>query len=537
MLVVTSDVTDLEVARRGAEAAKATTATFLSNMSHEIRTPMNGIMGIVELLLESDLDDAQRRHLTLVQDSSFALLKLLNDILDISKMEAGRFEIVETRYHIGHSLKQCVRLMSPIAEQKGLALKLSIDENLPSHLMLDGLRMRQIILNLIGNAIKFTHRGVISVVIAKGVDAAGVATVRASVEDSGIGIHPDRVAAIFDTFVQAELSTTRRFGGSGLGLSISRQLAELMNGTIEVDSVLGEGTKMTLVLPLIEASESAADAAIEVISGSGDETVPRAADFRPASILLVEDVDINQELFAEMLGRLGHKFQIASDGAQAVELARRLLAEPDAWDMILMDLQMPVMDGLTATQAIRTFGGRAATIPIIALTASAFEQDRRQCEIAGMDDHIAKPVGIDALRRKIERWQAGTAVSTSATAAQPARTESLNQRITARLNTSAERLAEIVREVMRTNPTKQKILLIEAGKISHMLSGTAGMVGLPETGEIAAATEARIASCVEDISAAAVLSAISAIENLVAALTGSQADTGKLTAPPRAKVA
>ena len=197
VLVVTSDVTDLEVARRGAEAAKATTATFLTNMSHEIRTPMNGIMGFVELLLESDLDDAQRRHLTLVQDSSFALLKLLNDILDISKMEAGRFEIVETRYHIGHGLKQCVRLMSPIAEQKGLALKLSIDENLPSHLMLDGLRMRQIILNLIGDAIKFTHRGVISaVVIAKGVEAAGVATVRASVEDSGIGIHPDRVAAI-----------------------------------------------------------------------------------------------------------------------------------------------------------------------------------------------------------------------------------------------------------------------------------------------------------------------------------------------------
>ncbi|MEO8177187.1 MAG: ATP-binding protein [Sphingomicrobium sp.] len=538
VLVVTSDVTDLEIARRGAEAAKVTTATFLTNMSHEIRTPMNGIMGFVELLLESDLDIAQRRHLTLVQESSLALLKLLNDILDISKMEAGRFEIVETRYNIRHGIKQCARLMTPIAEQKGIALKVAIADDLPSHLMIDGLRMRQIVLNLIANAIKFTRSGAISVVIAKGVDDAGTATLRALVEDSSIGIPPDRVATILETFVQAELSTTRRFGGSGLGLSISRQLAELMDGSIEVDSVVGKGTKMTVVLPLIEASASVAHVAIAGMPDSAQQAPPRTADFTPASILLVEDVDINQELFAEMLTRLGHKFQIASDGAQAVELAGKLATEPDAWNMILMDLQMPVMDGLAATQEIRSFGGRAATIPIIALTASAFEQDRRQCECAGMDDHITKPVGIEALGGMIDRWHSGTTAPVSATdAAQPAPSTSINQRLAKRLTTSAARLGEIVREVMRTNPDKQKTLMIEAGKIAHMLSGTAGMIGLPETGEIAAVAEGKIKACVDVTSAADVLSAIRTIENLVAALIVSEVDTSKLTVLPQAKVA
>jgi signal transduction histidine kinase/DNA-binding response OmpR family regulator len=532
IFVVTSDVTDLEIARRDAEAAKATTATFLTNMSHEIRTPMNGIMGFVELLLGSELDGAQRRHLTLIQDSSNALLKLLNDILDISKIESGRLEIVESSYSVRHGIKQCVRLMTPMAEQKRLTLSLSIDDDFPAHLMIDGLRLRQIILNLIGNAIKFTHRGSIDVVIGKGVNADGSQTLRASVEDSGIGIHPDRRATIFEAFVQAELTTTRRFGGSGLGLSISRQLAEMMNGNIEVESVLGKGTKMTLVLPLIEASASETHVAMDRTPAAPGEIPPPALEFRQASILLVEDIDINQELFTEMLVRLGHKFQIASDGAQAVELAKRLLTEPGAWDMILMDLQMPVMDGLTATQAIRAFGGRAATIPIIALTASAFEEERRQCEASGMNDHIAKPVGIESLRRMIDRWQ-GTGTTTSAEEP-PARSASLNQRINARLRSSAERLAEIVEEVLGTKPDEQKALMIEAGKIAHVLAGTAGMVGERVAGEIASSTEAKIAACVEVTSAAALMTAITAIESLVAALTGGEANR---TDAPQARIA
>ncbi|HEU4704219.1 MAG TPA: ATP-binding protein [Sphingomicrobium sp.] len=523
---VLSDVTDLETARRDAEAAKATTASFLANMSHEIRTPMNGMMGFVEILLETELDDVQRRHLGLIQSSANALLKLLNDILDISKIEAGRLEIAEAPYNVRHGIKQCVRLMNPMAEQKGLSLSLSIADDFPTYLLVDGLRLRQILLNLIGNAIKFTHRGSISVEIARGTGSDGRDTLRACVADSGIGIHPDRRATIFEPFVQAELTTTRRFGGSGLGLSISRQLAEMMDGTIEVQSVLGKGTRMTLVLPLVESSAPEVADTIEV-TGFPSEAVPPEMKSRHASILLVEDVDINQELFSQMLARLGHQFEIASDGAEAVELAKRLQTEPDAWDLILMDLQMPVMDGLTATQLIRASGGRAATIPIIALTASAFEEERRQCAAVGMNDHLAKPVGIEALRRMINRWQ-GTLDEPEArepAAGEPPapRSPVLERRIAARLRQSAERLTAIHQAIPAAAPDDLKALLTEARNIAHVLAGTAGMVGEAALGDVAFEVESRIAAGIDGQSPAATDEAASAIAELIAALAGGRA--------------
>ncbi|HEU5286007.1 MAG TPA: ATP-binding protein, partial [Sphingomicrobium sp.] len=482
------------------------------------------MMGFVELLLESELDDAQRRHLGLIQSSANALLKLLNDILDISKIEAGRLEIAEAPYNVRHGIKQCVRLMNLMAEQKGLSLTLAIADDFPTHLLVDGLRLRQILLNLIGNAIKFTHRGSIAVTIARGPSGDGRETLRATVADSGIGIHPDRTATIFDPFVQAELTTTRRFGGSGLGLSISRQLAEMMDGTIEVQSVLGKGTSMTLVLPLVESAAPAMPDATET-AGFPNEAVPPEMRSRHASVLLVEDVDINQELFSEMLARLGHRFEIASDGAEAVDLARRLQTEPDAWDLILMDLQMPVMDGLTATRAIRAFGGRAATIPIIALTASAFEEERRQCEAVGMNDHLAKPVGIEALRRMINRWQG--AMDTSSTV-EPAgaRSPVLERRIAARLRLSAERLAAILEEVPTAGPDELRELLTEARTIAHVLAGTAGMVGEAALGDIAFTVEARIAAGIDGETPAARDAATSAIKELIAALAGERASDG-----------
>jgi signal transduction histidine kinase/CheY-like chemotaxis protein len=511
---VISDVTDLEIARRDAEAAKAATASFLANMSHEIRTPMNGMMGFVELLLESELDSGQRRHLALVQSSANALLKLLNDILDLSKIEAGRLEIAEAPYNLRHGIKECVRLMNPMAEQKGLSLTLAIEDDFPPYLLVDGLRVRQILLNLIGNAIKFTHRGSISVGIAAATAPDGQRLMRASVKDSGIGIHPDRRATIFGAFVQAEATTSRRFGGSGLGLSISRQLADMMGGTIEVDSALGEGTTMTLTIPLVESAEpeisDEPEAAAVVVA-------TRQLEHRQASILLVEDVDINQELFSEMLTKLGHKFHFASNGAEAVEWAKRLEADPEAWDMILMDLQMPVMDGLTATRAIRAAGGRGASIPIIALTASAFEEERRECEAAGMNDHLAKPVGIEALRRIINRWLGTPEAKPGGDV--PARSASLDRKIKARLRSSAEQLEEIVAKVAGANPDQLAALMVEARKIVHVLAGTAGMVGEEELGDQAAATEEKIAGWAKRPSAPGLIEAKAAIESLVAALT------------------
>jgi CheY-like chemotaxis protein len=288
---------------------------------------------------------------------------------------------------------------------------------------------------------------------------------------------------------------------------------------------------------MIEASESEPHVAMERTPEVPGEAAPPALEFRPASILLVEDIDINQELFTEMLVRLGHKFQIAPDGAVAVEMAKRLRSEPEAWDMILMDLQMPVMDGLSATQAIRAFGGRAATIPIIALTASAFEEERRQCEASGMNDHLAKPVGIESLRRMIDRWQGNGPISAAAEEEdepQPVRSASLNQRIKARLESSADRLTDIVEQVLGTKPDEQKVLMVEAGKIAHMLAGTAGMVGQRAAGEIASSAEAKIASCVEAPSPTALMTAITAIESIVAALTGRETAT---IDPPKARTA
>ena len=512
---VISDVTDLETARRDAEAAKAATASFLANMSHEIRTPMNGMMGFVELLLETELDNGQRRHLGLVQSSANALLKLLNDILDLSKIEAGRLEIAEAPYNVRHGVKECVRLMNPMAEQKGLSLTLTIEKGFPAHLLIDGLRVRQILLNLIGNAVKFTHRGGISVAIATSRGADGKPMMQASVKDTGIGIQLDRRKTIFGAFVQAEVTTTRRFGGSGLGLSISRQLAEMMGGTITVHSIVGKGTTMTLSLPLVE---SAAPETVDDLEGAPREAIAQV-EARQGSILLVEDVDINQELFSQMLTKLGHKFHIASNGAEAVEWSKRLKRDPAAWDMILMDLQMPVMDGLTATREIRAAGGRGATIPIIALTASAFEEERRECEAAGMNDHLAKPVGIEALRRIINRWLE-IADTPKPTTEAPVRSAALDQRIKARLHSSAEQLTRIVEEISAASSDQLSASMTEARKIVHILAGTAGMVGEEALGDQAAAAEDKIARWAQRRSTSAMIEARTAIEGLVASLNG-----------------
>jgi PAS domain S-box-containing protein len=492
MFGVIIDVTELEFARREAEAASASQAAFLANMSHEIRTPMNGVMGFVELLMDSNLDAKQRRHLLLVQESAQALLKLLNDILDLSKIEAGQLDLNAEPSDVRRDIKQCVRLMTPAAEQKGLALRATFADGFPDCVLIDSLRLRQILFNLLGNAVKFTEQGTVSVVLSEAAGPTGSRIILIKVADTGVGIADERKAAIFDAFVQADASTSRRFGGSGLGLSISRSLVALMGGTIALDSFENEGTLVTLALPLDEVAVPARAAVTPVRPGPAASAILAAPTRLQASILLVEDIDINQELITEMLTRLGHSVDLAGNGAEALAMAHRLELDPAAWDLIFMDVQMPVMDGLAATRAIRALGGRAATIPILALTANAFAIEMQQCRDSGMTDHIAKPSGFAELKQAVELWGGITPSSMPATGFRELETASSAERFQARLRKSGGRLAEIVAQLADAGDRHASALLREAAGLAHILAGTAGMFGKAGLGDLAAEVEREI---------------------------------------------
>jgi PAS domain S-box-containing protein len=515
---VFADVTELEFAQREAEAANASKAAFLANMSHEIRTPMNGVMGFVELLMDSKLDAKQRRHLVLVQDSAQALLKLLNDILDLSKVEAGQLKLSAEPSNVRHDITQCVRLMTPAAEQKGLTLQVIFADSFPDNVLIDSLRFRQVLFNLLGNSVKFTNEGGVSVTLDEGLSDLGKRTIVVRVADTGVGIAEERKAAIFDAFVQADASVSRRFGGSGLGLSISRSLAGLMGGTIALESKENEGTVITLTIPLDEVFAPALIAAGSSRASFAAKAVGAKTIRRQASILLVEDIDINRELITEMLNRLGHRVDLAQNGAEALALASRLKLEPDAWDLILMDVQMPVMDGLTATRSIRALGGRAATIPIVALTANAFAAEMQECRDAGMDDHIAKPSGFAQLKEAVELWGDVPQSPSPPTGFAALETVSIADRFEARLRKSTERLIELSAELSETKNALATQLMREAAGIAHVLAGTAGMFGRAPLGRIALQVEAEIKRLSSADPILASESAKLAIDTLIAAL-------------------
>ncbi|MEA3057552.1 MAG: hypothetical protein QOF34_367, partial [Sphingomonadales bacterium] len=310
-----------------------------------------------------------------------------------------------------------------------------------------------------------------------------------AVADTGPGIAKERQTAIFNAFVQADNSVSRRCGGTGLGLAISRRLALLMGGAIELESDEDEGTTMTLSLPLDEAFATAAGAVAPAVRDLGaalDAVEPIGG---PASILLVEDTDINRELITDMLQGLGHRVDVAENGSAALKMARKLKDDPQRWDMILMDVHMAVMDGLTATRAIRALGGRARTIPIVALTANAFPAEIQECVEAGMDDHIAKPSGIPELRQAIDHWckDARSAAPEKGDCAIPK--ASLGDRFDARMRKSRARLTEIGSALASAGEDKAAQLLEEAAEIAHMLAGTAGMFGKAWLGTVAQQSE------------------------------------------------
>jgi len=390
----------LERARLAAEQMALVKSEFLATMSHEIRTPLNGVLGMNELLLGSGLSREQRGWAGAVQASGRHLLALIDDVLDVSKIEAGQLRLEQADFDLRREIGEAQAMFVQPALAKGLDLQAQVKWQMPEcQLVGDPLRLRQIVANLIGNAIKFTEQGRVGVQVwVAPAPVPGRAQVDIVVQDSGIGIPAESQQRIFERFAQADGSTTRRFGGTGLGLAICRDLVRAMGGDIAVHSQPGAGSRFTvqLELPLAGPVPARTEHREEGAAGAAVDAVPRLQ----GTVLLVEDHPVNRAVAAGMLRKLGLAWREAHDGAQAIEQVRA-----HNFDAVLMDCQMPVVDGYAATRAIRGLpDGRGASLPIIALTANAGADDAARCRASGMDGFIAKPYGIDTLAAALAPW-------------------------------------------------------------------------------------------------------------------------------------
>ena len=395
----------LEEAKNLAEAASKVKSEFLAHISHEIRTPMNGILGMTELLRQTPLSTKQGHFVDTVYRSGAALLKLLNDVLDLSKVEAGKVELERIRFDLNKTVREVVDLFVDQAEGKGIELTCVLDESVPSVLQGDPVRLQQVLMNLVSNALKFTEHGSVTLTVTIEEGSASHATVRFEVQDTGIGVAPDAHAKIFHPFSQADGSTARKFGGTGLGLSIVKQLILLMEGTVGVKSEAGQGATFWCTARLAKVSGSTREAGKRFPERRGvllPTAPPQLPDPRitGARILLAEDNPVNREVAVCMLEQLGCQVVAVEHGQEAV-----MQAESSQFDLVLMDCQMPAMDGFSATKAIREGEQRTGRhMTIVALTAHAIDNHRERCLAAGMDDYMSKPFTQAELGEMVQRW-------------------------------------------------------------------------------------------------------------------------------------
>ncbi len=386
---------DLRTARDMAEKSTQAKSEFLANMSHEIRTPMNGILGLVHLLAQTNLASVQENYVQKILYSANNLLRIINDILDFSKIEAGKLELEIIPFTLKEICDELYTLFSPKMADKGVTLKIEYDDLAHMHILSDSLRIKQIIFNLMSNALKFTEQGSININVQCSKLNEDKIHCMFAVKDTGIGLSEEQLGRLFSAFTQADTSVTRKYGGTGLGLVISKSLAQMLGGSIEITSTLGEGSTFALDCNFDIANQKDIEQFQKNVEA--EEEIIQDIEHH-GHLLLVEDNDINQLIAEELLTSVGYTLEIAQNGQEALDLLNK-----NSYDLVLMDIQMPIMDGLTATMKIRE-NEKFTDLPVIAMSAHAMAGDKEISLAHGMNDHITKPIDPQKLYNTINHW-------------------------------------------------------------------------------------------------------------------------------------